>query len=120
MSKGLLNNGLLAVVGTGAVAVGALSSPMSAGANSLGYTIHQIETINGGEPSITAAGVSPTLSSPGELYEASLSAAAAYRSTNQGVSWTRGATDAFGSTGDDCLATDQVGALYLCNLTLVG
>jgi hypothetical protein len=111
---------LLAVAGIGAIAVAALSSPIAAGANSLGYTIHQIETSNGGEPSITAAGISPTLSSPGELYEASLSAAAAFRSTNQGVLWTRGATDAFSNTGDDCLATDQVGALYLCNLTIVG
>lgn len=77
---------LLAAVGTSALAAGALSSPTAVGANSLGYAIHTIETGQGGEPSITAAGVSPTLSSPGELYEDSLTAAAVWRSTNQGAS----------------------------------
>src|SRR5436309_764975 len=97
MSHGVRRIGLLALAGAAALATGALTSPTALGAGSLGYTIHQVETSNGGEPSITAAGVSPTLSSPGELYEASLSAAASWRSTNQGVSWTRGVTDAFGS-----------------------
>jgi hypothetical protein len=97
-----------------------LASPLGAGASgSLGYTVHRVGGY-GGEPSITAAGTSPTLSSPGELYEASLQNAGTNRSTNAGVTWTHGATNAFSNTGDDCVATDQAGGLYLCNLTLLG
>jgi hypothetical protein len=97
---------------------GALTFPSHAGATTPPtYTINRVGAY-GGEPSITSAGVGTTLSTPGELYEASLQAAKAYRSTNAGATWTGGTTNAFSSTGDDCLGTDQAGALYLCNLTL--
>src|SRR5690349_2166648 len=112
--------GTLAITAAAVVVAGATTPPSARAAGSLGFTIHALDPITGGEPSITAAGVSPTLSSPGELYEASLTAAAAFRSTDQGVTWTRGAHNANGSTGDDCVATDQAGALYLCNLTITG
>jgi hypothetical protein len=42
-----------------------------------------------------------------------------YYSKDQGRSWLKGATAASGS-GDDCVATDQSGALYLCNLEETG
>src|ERR1700756_520001 len=95
---------LLSVAAAGVVVAGAANSPIARAAGSLGYTIHLVQTTHGGEPSITAAGVSPTLSSPGELYEASLSNAGTFRSTNQGVSWTAGLHNAFSNTGDDCVA----------------
>src|SRR5207245_217964 len=38
-----------------------------------------------------------------------------YRSINQGATWSQVAT-ADPNSGDDCLATDQANAVYLCNL----
>jgi hypothetical protein len=120
MKTGLTGKRVVAVLGSGALAALLLASPTGArAANSLGYAIHQVDGY-GGEPSITAGPATPTIGTPGELYQASLFGARAFRSTNQGVNWTNGATAAFSSTGDDCLATDQAGALYLCNLTITG
>ena len=63
----------------------------------------------GGEPSITA-------NSKGELYDTTPSGGTVlYKSTTHGASWTQ-ATTADSSSGDDCVFTDQSGALYLCNL----
>ena len=63
----------------------------------------------GGEPSITS---SPT----GILYDTTPSGGTIlYRSTDHGARWTQ-ATTADHSSGDDCVSTDQSGALYLCNL----
>lgn len=67
----------------------------------------------GGEPSLTAA-------PDGTLYEASLLAPQSFRSTDGGVTWTAGTVATKAGTGDDCLATDQSNAVYLCNLTILG
>jgi len=63
----------------------------------------------GGEPSIA--------SDPrGVLYDITPSGGmVAYRSTNKGASWTPIAI-ADKSSGDDCVTTDQTGAVYECNL----
>ncbi|MBV9101267.1 MAG: exo-alpha-sialidase [Candidatus Dormibacteraeota bacterium] len=110
----------LATLGCGLLGAALMASPtVGHAASVLGYTIHQVDGY-GGEPSITAGPVAPTIGTPGELYEASLFGARAFRSTNQGINWTNGANGAFSSTGDDCVVTDQSGALYLCNLTITG
>src|SRR3989475_1270036 len=63
----------------------------------------------GGEPSI----VSDRL---GRLYDTTPQGGTlTYTSTNHGASWTQVAT-ASTRSGDDCLATDQANAGYLCNL----
>jgi hypothetical protein len=63
----------------------------------------------GGEPSI----VSDRL---GQLYDSTPSGGTiTYTSTDHGSTWKQVAT-ADPSSGDDCLATDQSGAVYLCNL----
>ena len=96
----------------GAVGLALLAPPLTAGADAPAYTVARVGAY-GGEPSLT-------VDSAGRLYESSLQAAAAYRSTDQGATWIRGATNAYSSTGDDCLATDQATILYLCNLTITG
>src|SRR5438093_7256794 len=63
----------------------------------------------GGEPSI----VSDT---KGVLYDTTPSGGTiTYRSTDRGVTWQQ-VTTADPNSGDDCLATDQANAVYLCNL----
>ncbi len=63
----------------------------------------------GGEPTIAS---SPT----GVLYDTTPSGGTIlYRSTNHGESWTK-ATTADKASGDDCVTTDQSGAVYECNL----
>src|SRR5438874_13120333 len=63
----------------------------------------------GGEPSI----VSDT---NGNLYDATPSGGTiTYRSADKGRTWQQ-VTTADPSSGDDCLATDQTNAVYLCNL----
>ena len=63
----------------------------------------------GGEPSI----VSDT---KGVLYDTTPSGGTiTYRSANRGATWQQ-VTTADPSSGDDCLATDQSNAVYLCNL----
>jgi len=63
----------------------------------------------GGEPSI----VSDT---KGVLYDTTPSGGTiTYRSTDRGVTWQQ-VTTADPNSGDDCLATDQSNAVYLCNL----
>jgi hypothetical protein len=72
---------------------------------------YQLVTVGpyGGEPSI----VSDSL---GALYETTPSGGTLlYRSTDSGKTWSQ-ATTADTASGDDCLATDQSNALYLCNL----
>jgi hypothetical protein len=64
----------------------------------------------GGEPSIVS-------DSRGALYETTPSGGTLlYRSTDGGKTWNQ-ATTADTSSGDDCLATDQSNAVYLCNLS---
>ena len=63
----------------------------------------------GGEPSI----VSDT---SGRLYDTTPSGGTiTYRSTDRGTTWQQ-TTTADPNSGDDCLATDQSNAVYLCNL----
>src|SRR5882672_2296411 len=63
----------------------------------------------GGEPSI----VSDT---NGNLYDTTPSGGTiTYRSSDRGRSWQQ-VTTADPNSGDDCLATDQSNAVYLCNL----
>jgi hypothetical protein len=63
----------------------------------------------GGEPSI----VSDRL---GRLYDTTPSGGTiAYTSTDHGTTWQQ-VTTADPNSGDDCLATDQANAVYLCNL----
>jgi hypothetical protein len=63
----------------------------------------------GGEPSIAS---SPS----GELYDTTPQGGTIlYKSLDDGSTWTK-ATTADPSSGDDCVSTDQSGALYLCNL----
>src|SRR5438552_3882371 len=99
----------LAVAGSVAITFGASFGTQSraAAVTPPTYSINRVGGY-GGEPSITS-------DSTGRLYEASLAAAKAFRSTDAGVSWTAGATSAFSSTGDDCLGTNQLNELFLCN-----
>ncbi len=63
----------------------------------------------GGEPSIVS-------DSSGHLYDTTPSGGTiTYRSTARGATWQQ-TTTADHSSGDDCLATDQSNAVYLCNL----
>src|SRR5712691_10164827 len=63
----------------------------------------------GGEPSI----VSDRL---GQLYDSTPSGGTiTYTSTDRGATWNQ-VTTADPASGDDCLATDQLNAVYLCNL----
>jgi hypothetical protein len=73
-----------------------------------GYSLANVGAY-GGEPSI----VSDSL---GRLYDTTPSGGTiTYTSTNKGATWTQ-VTTADPSSGDDCLATDQSNAVYLCNL----
>jgi hypothetical protein len=86
---------------------GARATVASSGAR-LRYSLANVGAY-GGEPSITS-------SRTGILYDTTPSGGTiVYRSTNHGASWTK-ATTADPSSGDDCVSTDQSGALYLCNL----
>jgi hypothetical protein len=77
-------------------------------ANSPGYSLANVGPY-GGEPSI----VSDSL---GQLYDTTPSGGTlTYTSTNKGKTW-RPVTTADPNSGDDCLATDQSNAVYLCNL----
>ena len=83
------------------------SSP-GAVAASPGYNVVNVGAY-GGEPSI----VSDSL---GQLFDTTPSGGTiTYTSTNHGATW-RQVTTADPSSGDDCLATDQANAVYLCNL----
>jgi hypothetical protein len=63
----------------------------------------------GGEPSIVSDGL-------GQLYDTTPSGGTiTYTSTNHGAAWKQ-VTTADPNSGDDCLATDQQNAVYLCNL----
>jgi len=83
------------------------SSP-GAVAASPGYNVVNVGAY-GGEPSI----VSDSL---GQLFDTTPSGGTiTYTSTNHGATW-RQVTTADPRSGDDCLATDQANAVYLCNL----
>jgi len=100
---------LLAAAGIASVVAAAIGlSPGVLGASTSGYTVANVGAY-GGEPSIVS-------DNSGRLYISTPSGGTiTYRSTNHGTSWTQVKTADPGS-GDDCLATDQSGAVYLCNL----
>jgi hypothetical protein len=63
----------------------------------------------GGEPTIAS-------NARGELYDTTPSGGTIlYKSTNKGSTWAK-TTTADAASGDDCITTDQSGALYECNL----
>jgi hypothetical protein len=91
---------LVAVVSTSGVTARAPNAPAYQLANVGPY---------GGEPSIVA-------DSTGRLYDTTPEGGTiTYTSTDRGVTWQQ-VTTADPSSGDDCLATDQSNAVYLCNL----
>ncbi|HET7338403.1 MAG TPA: sialidase family protein [Candidatus Dormibacteraeota bacterium] len=106
-----MNNGrrgVLALAGVASVVVAAIGfSPGTLAGSALGYNVSNVGAY-GGEPSL----VSDSL---GQLYDTTPSGGLTYTSTNHGASWTPVAT-ADSNSGDNCLATDQSNALYLCNL----
>jgi hypothetical protein len=84
------------------------SSGVSSAAAPPGYVVVDVGAY-GGEPSIVS-------DARGQLYDTTPSGGTiTYTSTNQGTTW-RQVTTADPSSGDDCLATDQSNAVYLCNL----
>ncbi|TME69762.1 MAG: exo-alpha-sialidase [Chloroflexi bacterium] len=99
----------MAAAGMGAIAAASFGlSPGALAAQPPGYTIANVGAY-GGEPSI----VSDTA---GQLYDTTpQGGTVTYTSTNAGATWHQ-VTTADPSSGDDCLATDQSGAVYLCNL----
>jgi hypothetical protein len=95
----LASAGSLATVGADAA---------SAKVQAPGYSIATLP-VYGGEPTIAA---SPS----GVLYDTTPSGGTVlFRSTDAGTTWTQ-ATTSDPSSGDDCVFTDQSGAVYECNL----
>src|SRR5467141_381252 len=77
-------------------------------ASSPGYSLANVGPY-GGEPSIISDSV-------GQLYDTTPSGGTlTYTSTDRGKTWAP-VTTADPNSGDDCLATDQSNAVYLCNL----
>ena len=99
----------MAVAGVASLVASAVGlSPGATAAVTPGYTVADVGAY-GGEPSI----VSDTR---GQLYDTTPSGGTiTYTSTNAGATW-RQVTTADPNSGDDCLATDQSNAVYLCNL----
>src|SRR5437870_3784670 len=94
--------------GLGLVASASLGMQTGLAASSPGYSLANVGPY-GGEPSI----VSDSL---GQLYDTTPSGGTlTYTSTDRGKTW-RPVTTADPNSGDDCLATDQSNAVYLCNL----
>ena len=92
-----------------AAAAAAIGPPLAVvGASTPAYSVANVGAY-GGEPSI----VSDNL---GQLYDSTPSGGTVtYTSTDRGTTWKQ-VTTADPSSGDDCLATDQANAVYMCNL----
>src|SRR5438093_6638518 len=101
--------GLVAVAGVASVVASAVGlSPGATAAVTPGYTVADVGAY-GGEPSIVS-------DSRGQLYDTTPSGGTiTYTSTNAGRDWQQ-VTTADPNSGDDCRATDQANAVYLCNL----
>jgi len=98
----------LSAAALGCVAFASVGVSPGLAAGPPGYSLANVGAY-GGEPSI----VSDHL---GRLYDSTPSGGTiTYTSTNRGASWQK-VTTADPSSGDDCLATDQANAVYLCNL----
>ncbi len=109
----VLRRGGLAAAGAGSIIAAAVGMTAVAPVAVLAATAPTYSVANvgayGGEPSI----VSDRL---GRLYDTTPSGGTiAYTSTDHGATWQQ-VTTADPSSGDDCLATDQANAVYLCNL----
>jgi hypothetical protein len=108
-----LSSARVAVLGIGWVIAITLGSTFGAGSAALaaslqGYSVANVG-VYGGEPSV----ISDHL---GQLYDSTPSGGTVtYTSTDRGSSWKQVRT-ADPVSGDDCLATDQANAVYLCNL----
>ena len=108
----VLRTRALAAAGVASVIAGAAGMAVAPTVTALGaapaYTVATVGPY-GGEPSIVS-------DSFGRLYETTPQGGTlTYTSTNSGVSWNQ-VTTAKSRSGDDCLATDQANAVYLCNL----
>jgi hypothetical protein len=99
----------MAIAGMAGLMVAMLMAPGVASATPTpGYSLANVGAY-GGEPSIASDSV-------GVLYDTTPSGGTVlYRSTDAGKTWSQGTT-ADPASGDDCLATDQANAVYLCNL----
>jgi hypothetical protein len=94
------------VLATAAVGTGLPLAALGAGPPT--YSVADVGAY-GGEPSIAS-------DSLGQLYETTPEGGTlTYTSTDHGTTWKQVAT-ADPKSGDDCLATDQSNAVYLCNL----
>src|SRR6266436_550018 len=94
--------------GLGLVAAASLGVQTGWAASSPGYSLANVGPY-GGEPSIVSDSV-------GQLYDTTPSGGTlTYTSTDRGKTW-KAVTTADPNSGDDCLATDQSNAVYLCNL----
>src|SRR5438445_4063186 len=113
MATSVLRRSGLALLGVASIIAAAAGTTTSAPIAVLAgpapaYSIANVGDY-GGEPSI----VSDRL---GRLYDTTPSGGTiAYTSTDHGTSWQK-VTTADPNSGDDCLATDQANAVYLCNL----
>ena len=104
----LLSLGAGATILAGAAAI---ASGLLGAAEAASTPAYQLVTVGayGGEPSIAS-------DTNGHLYETTPSGGTiTYLSTNRGQRWSQ-VTTADPNSGDDCLATDQGNAVYLCNL----
>jgi len=98
---------------TAVVGIGTLAVSMSPGATASGHFTQKWSIANagpfGGEPSLAS-------DPKGVLYDMTPSGGMlTYRSTDHGKTWKPTAT-ADENSGDDCVTTDQTGAVYACNL----
>jgi hypothetical protein len=94
------------VIATAAVGLGLPLAALGAGPPT--YSVADVGAY-GGEPSIASDPL-------GQLYETTPEGGTlTYTSTDHGTTW-KPVTTADLNSGDDCLATDQSGAVYLCNL----
>jgi hypothetical protein len=99
---------VMRVAAPAALIVALVAAAPAAMADPPAYGIAKVGAF-GGEPTI-AAGPS------GELYDTTPTGGTIlYRSKDAGATWTQTAT-ADPNSGDDCVITDQSGALYECNL----
>jgi len=110
---GCFRKGALALAGMVGVMATAVGASLTAGTSVLAASPPTFSIANvgayGGEPSIVS-------DRAGRLYDTTPSGGTVtYTSTNRGAGWTQ-VTTADPASGDDCLATDQSNAVYLCNL----
>jgi BNR/Asp-box repeat len=104
-----LRGSVLAAAGMFSLVAGGIAASVSVHASSPpAYTVANVGAY-GGEPSIVS-------DNKGVLYDSTPSGGTiTYKSTDRGSTWSA-VTTADTQSGDDCLATDQSGAVYLCNL----